>query len=431
MLRAALACLCQAGLLIRHPAEDAGPIVASTGGPLVSVIIVAYNSRAWLADCLASLEEQNYPAREIILVDNHSSDDTVAWMIAHHPEIRLIQHTQAVSLAAAINSGVEAAQGEYFLLLNPDVTLQPDALSNLVQRAQSEPTVACVAAKLKLTWTPGFLNGIGNLVGAFGFGADIGLGHLDLGQFGHYTQLPSACFAAALVSRRACEEIGPLDPAFPLYYEDSEWCYRARLLGYSVLAAPQAVVLHAFGSRTPANQEAGISATRLERVVYGRLRFAEKLLSEPYRRKFMRRYRIEDSLRLLLAALRLRGSMVKAIWQGRQQFSQASDLPNQRAGLQNQRKISDEALLGLNIDRPAPLIWYGAPILTWDTIQSVYLPLILAGQTIKLPEFAEGYQPSAKVSNGLQRWIQILQLEGLGRLFHHLYRTIQWRLAQP
>lgn len=430
-IRAALACLCQAGFLERHPEAIVERQPVRSEGPRVSVVIVSYNSQPWLVECLASLAVQNHPPQEIILVDNHSRDDTVAWARANHPDIGIIQHDQTVSLSQAINSGIQAAQGDYFLLLNPDVRLEPGALAILSQTAQSEPNAAAVAAKLRLFWTPGFLNGLGNLVGAFGFGGDIGLGHLDLGQFDLLSCLPSACFAAALVTRQAWEEVGPLDPAFPLYYEDSEWCYRARLLGYSILAAPKAIVFHAFGSRTPSSQDAGISADRLQRVVYGRLRFARKLLTNRYQRMFMNRYLLEDTLRFILASLRLRRAQANAIWQGRTEFGRAGDLAEARQAVQKKRNVTDEELLQLQKNLPAPLIWRGLPILTWDIIQSVYAPLILSGQTIRLPEFPDGYQPEQSVLSNLTRWKQICQDEGAGMLTHRLYRAIQWHLAQP
>ncbi len=431
-LRAALACLSQAGLLERRPdlLTDRS-ILSPHAGPLVSVIIVSYNSQSWLEECLDSLAKQTYQPLEIILVDNHSNDNTVAWITTNHPEIQLIQSSITVSLAQAINAGVEAALGTYFLILNPDVRLKLNAVAELVQAALSEPNAAALAAKLKLYWTPGFLNGIGNLVGAFGFGWDIGLGHLDLGQFEGSRELPSACFAAALVPRAAWQIVGPLDPEFPLYYEDSEWCYRARLFGLKIFAAPKAIVYHAFGSRTPEKPAPGISEIRLHRVVYGRLRFANKLLSDPYRRRFTRRYRGEDFLRLLMAFVRLSSSQFSAIRKGWKKFRQASDLPKLHANLQRQRKIDDETLFELQKTFPSPLIWRGSPVLTWDIIQFVYLPQIQARKTIALPEFPDSFPIQLPAVSQLERWNEIRRLEGISLLFHRLYRTIQWRLAQP
>lgn len=431
-LRAAVACLCQAGLLERLPdmLTDES-ILTPQAGPLVSVIIVSYNSQSWLEECLDSLAKQTYQPLEIILVDNHSNDNTVAWITANHPEIQVIQLSITVSLAQAINAGVEVARGTYFLILNPDLRLELNAVAELVQAALSEPNAAALAAKLKLYWTPGFLNGMGNLVGAFGFGWDIGLGYLDLGQFDGHRELPSACFAAALIPRSAWQIVGPLDPGFPLYYEDSEWCYRARLLGLKIYAAPKAVVNHAFGSRTPDKPAPGISTIRLHRVVYGRLRFANKLLSDPYRRQFTRRYRGEDFLRLLMAFVRLNSSQVSAIREGWKKFRQASDLPILRANLQRQRKIDDETLFEVQKAYPSPLIWRGSPVLTWDIIQSVYLPQIQVRKTIPLPEFPDSFLIQLPAVNKLQRWNEIRRFEGIPLLFHRLFRTIQRRLAQP
>jgi len=431
-LRAALTCLCQAGLLDRRIAPQSQTAPPVIQGPLVSVVIVSYNSQAWLTDCLASLSIQSYQPLEIILVDNQSSDGTVAWLAANYPAIPLIQLSESVSLAQAINTGVEAARGTYFLVLNPDVRLEPDTVSQLMRIAQSEQYCAAVAAKLRLYWAPGFLNGLGNVVGSFSYGADIGLGYLDLGQFDNSHQLPSACFAAALLSRQAWQIIGPLDAAFPLYYEDSEWCYRARICGFSVLAAPEAIVYHAFGSRPSNNMEMEISPTRLEKVVYGRLRFASKLFKEPYRRRFITRYLLEDSLRLVLALLRGRGSQAKAIWHGWMHIRKANDLEQARASLQACRQIDDETIFKIQQNLPAPLIWHGRPILTWDTIQSVYLPLIQSGNTIQLPEFKDvDMSTDSPPPGNLQRWSQIRQLEGMSMLLHRLYRAIQWHLAQP
>ena len=431
-LRTALACLSQAGLLERIPPTQAPVTPSAIDGPLISVIIVAYNSQVWLEDCLVSLANQSYSPLEIILVDNHSSDDTLRWLDDHFPETNLVQLSETVSLSEAINTGVEAAQGAYFLLLNPDVRLEPGAVAEMVRRAESAQNCAAVAAKLKLLWAPGFLNGLGNLVGIAGFGSDIGLGHLDLGQFDRLEQLPSACFAAALIPRTAWQQVGPLDTGFPLYYEDVEWCYRARICGYSILAAPGSTVYHAFSSHSANSQHVEISSTKLERVIYGRLRFANKLLAPPYRRRFSLNYFVEDSLRLLFALIRLRGSQVKAIWQGWTQFRRSEHREQARSSVQACRQINDEALFALQKELPAPLIWHGLPLLTWDIIQSVYQPLILSGKTIKLPEFADVDRVSIPQLAGRRKRIrQIIQLEGVPMALYRLYRAIQWRRAQP
>ena len=103
-------------------------------------------------------------------------------------------------MAGAVNRGVENAAGRYFLLLNPDVELEPNVIALMVNAVQDNPFCAAVTAKLKFLWAPAFLNGIGNFVGGFSWGTDIALGHLDMGQFDGVRQVPSACFAGTLIS---------------------------------------------------------------------------------------------------------------------------------------------------------------------------------------------------------------------------------------
>lgn len=395
-LRAGLACLAEAGLLVRAPKDGTqaaseplsnGEPDRSVRGPLVSVIIVAYKSRDWLEECLPSLAAQTYRDIEIIVVDNASQDDAVAWLQAHHPEVKLLALGQQVSFAAANNRGAQVAAGDYLMLLNADVRLEPDAVEHLVCQAQAHPDCAAVGTKLKFWWAPAFLNGLGNRVGAFSWGTDNGLGHLDLGQFDDWEELPSGCFAAILISRPAWEAVGPVDEGFPMYYEDSEWSYRARLLGYPVRAAPQSVVYHAFGGRVPSGRESGLAPRKLRHVVYGRLRFTFKIVGR-YFRRFLRNYWLEDWTNFTRTVARRDWDSARAYLGGWGDVVRSvSDLRRARRDLQSRRVISDEELFALQRDMPVPYAWHGLPELTLDLIQNHYLPLIQEGKTRPMPEF--------------------------------------------
>ncbi len=231
-ITAALECLTRAGFLDIPQAPSPAAENPPTNGPLVSAILVGFNSRHWLENSLPTLVRQTYAPVEIILVDNGSQDGTADWLPRHYPGIILISFSPGQSLARALNQGIERARGEYFLLLNPDILMDRGAVGEMVAVAEGDDRCAAVAAKLRLSRAPAFLNGLGNYVGPFSWGADWGLGHLDLGQFDDLPEVPSACFAAALIKKKAWEKTGPLDEGFPLYYEDAEWCYRSRLLGW-------------------------------------------------------------------------------------------------------------------------------------------------------------------------------------------------------
>jgi GT2 family glycosyltransferase len=395
LVLAGLACLAEAGLLLRSDDNpQTAPALQPAHGPLVSVIIVGYNSREWLPECVPSLLEQTYSPLEIIFVDNGSQDDSLPWLTHNYPQVKTFRIETPVSLAAAINQGVSRAESEYFLILNPDLKLEPDAVAQMVAVMQADPKCAAVAAKLRFWWARAFLNGLGNRVGPFSFGTDNALGHLDLGQFDHWEELPSACFAAALLSRSAWQVVGQVDEGFPMFYEDADWSYRARSLGYTIRAAPQAVIYHALGGRVPSGGVERLSPLKLRNVVYGRLRFITKIVPETYLR-FLASYITHDLLHLVFNLVTLRWRSAAAIVAAWLKF--LKDLPEMRRARQElagKRSVSYSELFSFQLDMPGTSIWHALPELTWDQVSNTYLPLILAGKTRPMPEYtASNLQP--------------------------------------
>jgi glycosyltransferase involved in cell wall biosynthesis len=172
-----------------------------------------------------------------------------------------------------------------------------------------------------------------------------------------------------------------------MYYEDSEWSYRARLLGYQVRAAPQAVVYHAFGGRVPNGEDSGLSPRKLRNVVYGRQRFALKLAGK-YLPRFLRNYLLEDWTNFSRAVVQHDRATARAYVGGWWDvLRKLSVLLRERRSLQSRRTVSDEALFALQRDMPMTLAWHGLPEFTRDLIQYHYLPLIKAGRTRPMPEF--------------------------------------------
>jgi GT2 family glycosyltransferase/glycosyltransferase involved in cell wall biosynthesis len=436
---AALACLAEAGLLLRQGNDSTSANLRLQTSLLfsenrVSAIIVNYNSLNWLETCLSSLDAQTHYAFEIIIVDNASSDDSVAWLETHHPEIRLIKIDRGMPLSQALNLGIRAAQGDYYLLLNPDIHLDPNAIAQMLAVAHKDMRCAAVAAKLKFLWAPAFLNGLGNYVGMFSWGTDSAIGHLDLGQFDAWSEIPSACFAAALLPAQAFSAVGPIDEGFPMYYEDSEWCYRARLLGYSVRAAPQAVVYHALGRRIPTGFDNGLSSAKLRQVVYGRLRFATRIAGRGLIIRLFIGYFFDDIIQFCFALSRGKWDHLQAyLMAWRDYFKTLPTLRTERKLIQRQRKITDRALLETQMGMPMPHILHGIPQLTWDLIQNDYLPLLATQQNPSIPELQDSNQDSLNQhpASLLQRARQIQRVEGFSALFYRVARYLQWLFNQP
>lgn len=427
-VRAGLACLAESGLLRRDGCSSPDLRRADHDGDRVSVILVGFNSLPWLDGCLEALAAQTCIPFEILFVDNGPQDGSAAWLAQNHPQVRQVKLDGCGSLARAINTGIQAARGDYYLLLNPDVKLHPVSLIQMLVIAQKHPLCAAVAPKLRLLFAPSFLNGLGNLVGRFSWGTDLGLGHLDLGQFDHWEELPSACFAAALIPAAAIQAVGPLDENFPLYYEDSEWCYRARLFGWNIQAAPQALADHAFGALP--GQNAPMAPAKLQQVTHGRLRWITCINGTGHFWSFLLSYLVEDLLRLVLYLLAGKWLLARAILRGWDAYRRSlGEVLSRRRLIQARRRITYRQLFSLQREAPVPAMRGGYPQLTWDRICSEYLPLFHSGRTIRIPEIIH-FSP-VPPQRAWERIVRIGRIEGIGALIFWLARNLLWRLMQP
>ena len=402
LVQATLACLSEAHLLKRdqnnepNEGNTQSEQVAKEDG-LLSVIIVAYDGIHWLKELLPSIYCQTYTPVEIIIVDNASpSLDMANWIKNNHPAVQLNRVDKAMSFAAANNLGISKSHGKYLLLLNQDTKLEKNALSILVETANQDTQCAVVATKLRFLWAPQFINGMGNIVRKYSWGADIGFGNLDIGQFDVVEYLPSACFAGALILRAAWDVIGKIDEGFPMYYEDSEWCYRARLLGFNIKAAPNAIIYHAFGGQVPSGEKLELTAKKLENACYGRLRFAQKLFDEGTRDDLLSNYSDEDVHNFFAHLGHGRINHALAIIRGHLRFRKTRKQIDQlHLQLATKSVIQSATLLESVFDEPPVFEHNGVPKLTMDSIKNYYLPLIVNGRTnITMPEFnPNSFQP--------------------------------------
>lgn len=387
---AALICLAEGGLLRREGAgADALPSSAAREvvDARVVAVVVGYNSQMWLPGCFDSLEQQVGAAVEIVFVDNASHDDSVEWVMAHYPTVRVIALAAPVSLAAAINHGCAVVpDADYYLILNPDVELDGQAVTEMVWVAEATPQRGIVAPKLMFLWAPAFLNGIGNYVQDHSWGSDLGIGVLDLGQFDNWQTVPSACFAAMLVHRGVWQAVGPADDGFPLYYEDSEWSYRARRMGYEIRLAPRAVVRHAFGGRVPTGQADTLSPRKLAYVTYGRLRFALILAGENTVR-WLWNYGREDMLGGLRALMHGQWNEAAARWRAWGWIVRDwRMIVSARRAVDMRAAAGVEDVFRLPADLPMARVMNGVPDLSWGVIERDYLPVLRARRTRSVPE---------------------------------------------
>lgn len=212
--------------------------------PRVAIIIPNWNTRAWLAGCLEALRGQSYQDFEVVLVDNGSSDGSVAFVQRHYPEAKLLTFAENRGFAAAVNAGIAATRTEYVALLNVDTIPQPDWLRHLVQvMDQSPPEVGSVTSKMLSLENPEILDDAGNFLSWYGSAQKRGKGE-PAEQYDQPEEVFSACAGAALYRRAFLETVGGFDENFVSYLEDVDLGLRGQLYGYRCLYVPAAQVLH-------------------------------------------------------------------------------------------------------------------------------------------------------------------------------------------
>jgi GT2 family glycosyltransferase len=224
-------------------------------GPLVSVVIVNWNGKHHLPDCLGSVRRQTFRDFEVILVDNGSTDGSAAWVWEEHPEVRLVALPDNRGFCGGNNAGIRVAQGEYIALLNNDTEVEPDWLGALVRQMQADPSLAACDSKIlyfdqrETIWSAGAVYTIA--------GSCEWRGH---GQPDATIVEPAEVFTAnacsALYARRVLDEIGVLDEDFFAGYEDVDWSFRAHLRGYRIVNVPASRVYHKVSATHQVNSPA-------------------------------------------------------------------------------------------------------------------------------------------------------------------------------
>lgn len=209
---------------------------------LVSVIVVNWNGEEHLEDCFNSLLKQTYPKLELILVDNDSEDGSLEYMRSHYPMVGIIQNRENLGFGAAVNRGLERAQGFFILFLNNDLYLDENCVTELIKAAQDEE-VGGVVPKILLFQEPGRINSFGVAMNYLGMAWPKYFERED----GRYLEREECSCGGIFLSRRTLlEELGGFDEALFLYHEDSDLSWRIRLLGKKLVVHPQAVLYHKY-----------------------------------------------------------------------------------------------------------------------------------------------------------------------------------------
>jgi len=238
---------------------------------LVSVIIVNWNHGRFLKDCLNALQAQEYPSPalgpsevegirispqvhglDIVVVDNGSTDGSPDWIARSYPDIRLLAFHDNRGFSRAFNQGARSTDSPYVLSLNPDVTVRPGFIHEMVYALCQDERIGMVAPKLLRADDPRILDSTGLFIDRRRRPYDRGQGKIDHGQYDTQPHVFGACGAAALFRRTMLDDLALggaeyFDESFFAYYEDADLAWRAQLRGWRCVYAPRAVATHARG----------------------------------------------------------------------------------------------------------------------------------------------------------------------------------------
>lgn len=225
----------------------------------VSVIILTYNTRELTLACLSSLYKARWGtlSKEIIVVDNASSDDTVSVVKEFYPDTVLIQNKKNLGFAAGNNVGIKKARGKYVLLLNSDTEVENDTISVMVSFMETHPEAGAATCKLVLTtglMDPACHRGFPTPWNAFTYYAKLEQIFPRSKFFGGYHQgyknldvpheVDAISGAFFLVRKEVIDKIGLLDEDFFMYAEDIDWAYRIKEKGWEIWFNPEVSTLH-------------------------------------------------------------------------------------------------------------------------------------------------------------------------------------------
>lgn len=310
----------------------------------VAIVILNFNGRALLDDCLLNLRRLSMPA-EIIVADNGSTDDSLAHLRTQHPTVRLIALKKNWGFAEGYNRALAQVSAHWLALLNNDALPEPDWLAQLLAAAERHPRAAILGGQLLFGGVPAERGRIvqcaGTRVTSAGTAFELGWGQPERGQYAEPAITASVPGAALLIKREVFVELGGFDAGYIAFLEDVDLCWRAWLAGHEVWYEPSAVAFHGFGSSWGGRA----SPRRIELMQRNRLANMIKLLEPLTLLNGLAVSSAYDAYRVLEYSLRGDWPALRALMAGTVAFGRAlPQLLSARATVQRARRVSDAEL---------------------------------------------------------------------------------------
>jgi GT2 family glycosyltransferase len=250
----------------------------------ISIIIVNWNTRDLLRNCLESIYQTIRDLEyEIIVVDNASQDGSLAMLQESYPQVHVMQNTDNRGFGAANNQAMRVMSGKYALLLNSDTVLKDNAVRELFVFMEAHPDTAMACGQL-LNADGSKQNSIANFPNLFRLMANTSLlEYLFPGRYPskryHYDkpiEIDSGIGACMMVRKKAIDEVGMFDERYFFFFEETDWAYQMKQAGWKICHVPTAFIYHLQG------QSIGRDARSRIEFYRSRYQFFRKWKSRPY-----------------------------------------------------------------------------------------------------------------------------------------------------
>jgi GT2 family glycosyltransferase len=211
--------------------------------PLISIIILNYNSGELLLDCVESVFSSNYQNFEVIVVDNASTDNSHKICKKNFKKIKLIENVENLGYCEGNNIGIRNAKGDYIVILNPDTRVEPDWLEKFLDAIKKYGDGLFQGKNVAID-NEKILRSTGNMIHLFGFGSARDKGGIDTGQLKDVEEINYASGTCLFTSTAIMKKIGLFDPFLFLYHDDLDLGWRAACLNIKSFFVPSVKIKH-------------------------------------------------------------------------------------------------------------------------------------------------------------------------------------------
>ncbi len=217
----------------------------------VAIVILNYNGRKHLEQFMPSVLNTHYPQLEVVVADNGSTDDSVAYIQRFYPNITILQNTRNDGFAGGYNWALKRVESDYYILLNSDVQVTPHWVDSIIVLMEADKSIAACQPKILSFKNPTlfeYAGAAGGWIDYFGYpfsrGRVFDICEQDAGQYNQNESIFWASGAALFVRSKVFHEMKGFDPYFFAHQEEIDLCWRMQIAGYGIMACTDSVVYH-------------------------------------------------------------------------------------------------------------------------------------------------------------------------------------------